>query len=95
MIDFTQALISLYPNCPWEQHGPDYSGIVWHSKDVAKPTEAELTAECERLAIANAHISPRRSAYPSIEAQLDTLYHQGYDGWKAQIQAIKNKYPKA
>ena len=95
MIDFTQALRSLYPNCRWEQHGFEYSGLVWHSEDVVKPTEEELTAECERLAIVNAHITPRAMAYPSIETQLDTLYHEGYDGWKAQIQAIKNKYPKA
>jgi hypothetical protein len=36
----------------------------------------------------------RMSEYPSIIDQLDTLYHEGYDGWKAKIQAVKNKYPK-
>jgi len=36
----------------------------------------------------------RRSEYPSIVDQLDTLYHSGYDGWKSEIQAIKDKYPK-
>ena len=36
----------------------------------------------------------RMSEYPSIVEQLDTLYHEGYDGWKAQIQTIKDKYPK-
>jgi hypothetical protein len=34
------------------------------------------------------------SEYPSIADQLDTLYHEGYEGWKAKIQAVKNKYPK-
>ena len=37
----------------------------------------------------------RAREYPPIKEQLDTLYHGGYDTWKAQIQAIKNKYPKA
>lgn len=32
--------------------------------------------------------------YPSIQEQLDTLYHQGYDGWKSSIDEIKNLYPK-
>jgi hypothetical protein len=36
----------------------------------------------------------RRREYPPIVDQLDTLYHGGYDAWKAQVQAIKNKYPK-
>lgn len=36
----------------------------------------------------------RSAEYPLIQDQLDTLYHKGYDGWKAEIQAIKDKYPK-
>lgn len=36
----------------------------------------------------------RASAYPSIQDQLDTLYHQGYDGWKATIEAVKQEFPK-
>ncbi len=36
----------------------------------------------------------RAEAYPSIEDQLDDLYHNGIDGWKSTIKAIKDKYPK-
>jgi len=36
----------------------------------------------------------RAQAYPSITEQLDTLYHEGYDGWKAQIQAVKERFSK-
>jgi len=36
----------------------------------------------------------RAQAYPSIQDQLDTLYHGGYDVWKASIQAVKNQFPK-
>ena len=36
----------------------------------------------------------RRAAYPSIVDQLDTIFHQGIDEWKADIQAVKDKYPK-
>ena len=36
----------------------------------------------------------RASEYPSIADQLDTLYHGGYDAWRATIQAVKDKYPK-
>jgi hypothetical protein len=36
----------------------------------------------------------RELEYPSIEEQLDILYHEGYEGWANMIQAIKDKYPK-
>lgn len=36
----------------------------------------------------------RRSEYPTIADQLDLMYHGGYDAWKEQIQAVKDKYPK-
>ena len=36
----------------------------------------------------------RASEYPSMADQLDDIFHNGVDGWKATIQAIKDKYPK-
>jgi hypothetical protein len=36
----------------------------------------------------------RAQEYPPITNQLDTLYHGGYDAWKASIDAVKLKYPK-
>ena len=36
----------------------------------------------------------RRLEYPKIEDQLDLLYHKGIDGWKEEIQKVKDKYPK-
>lgn len=42
----------------------------------------------------NAYKEQRFRAYPSITDQLDTLYHGGYDAWRASIKAVKDKYPK-
>ena len=36
----------------------------------------------------------RAASYPSIADQLDDLYHNGIDGWKKTIKAIKDKHPK-
>ena len=36
----------------------------------------------------------REPEYPSIPDQLDDLYHNGIDGWKATIKVTKDKYPK-
>jgi FlaG/FlaF family flagellin (archaellin) len=36
----------------------------------------------------------REQEYPSIADQLDDIYHNGIDGWKATIKAVKDTYPK-
>lgn len=36
----------------------------------------------------------RYKEYPPLSEQLDMIYHQGIDAWKAKITEIKNKYPK-
>lgn len=44
----------------------------------------------------NAYKQKRVTEYPSIGDQLDALFHAGVfpDGMAAQIQAVKDKYPK-
>ena len=39
-------------------------------------------------------LNKRASEYPSIKDQLDDIYHNGVDGWKTTIKAVKDKYPK-
>ena len=36
----------------------------------------------------------RAAEYPPIVDQLDKIYHDGIDAWKADIKIIKDKYPK-
>jgi hypothetical protein len=36
----------------------------------------------------------REAEYPSIADQLDDIYHNGIDAWKATIKTTKDKYPK-
>ena len=40
------------------------------------------------------YFEARKEEYPSLEEQLDKIYHSGVDAWKADIKAIKDKYPK-
>ena len=42
----------------------------------------------------NAYVDKRIAEYPSIAEQLDDIYHNGVDAWKATIKAVKDKYPK-
>ena len=66
----------------------------------SKPTESDCTAGLAALQAAwdlenDSYKSKRRAEYPNTEDQLDDIYHNGIDGWKATIKAIKDKYPKS
>ena len=43
---------------------------------------------------ANGYKKARQMAYPSIEDQLDEIFHNGIDSWKAIIQQVKDDNPK-
>ena len=60
--------------------------------DQSKIDTARTTLNAEAAAIA--YQGQRKAEYPSIEDQLDTIYHSGVAGWKTKIKAIKDKYPK-
>lgn len=55
--------------------------------------DAETQAEADRIANMT-YVDKRKAEYPEIGDQLDDIYHNGIDGWKATIKAIKDKYPK-
>ena len=40
------------------------------------------------------YTAARAAEYPPIVDQLDKIYHEGIDAWKADIKVIKDKYPK-
>lgn len=64
-----------------------------HATEKQAIEDAEAQEEADR--IANMTYADKREAeYPEIGDQLDDIYHNGIDGWKATITAIKNKYPK-
>jgi hypothetical protein len=92
-----QAIFNLRPNAKWRWEGNDYENIEWLDTEQTLPTKLELETETQRIkqALVNSLYQRNRAAeYPSFADQFDTLYHGGYDAWKAQIDAIKLKYPK-
>lgn len=87
------ALKSLKPNGVFEWIGTEYSGLTGSDK----PTEAELDAEVIRLQAdydSKKYQRDRAAEYPSVVDQLDDIYHNGIDAWKATIKTTKDKYPK-
>jgi len=65
--------------------------------DIAKPTQAQLDAyEAQAQTYENNQqiISTRKSLYGSWESQLEEIYDNGIDSWKARITQIKTDNPK-
>jgi hypothetical protein len=90
------AIASLRPGAAWSC-GAEYSSLNWLDEIQSKPTEEEVNLELQRLNelyIFTEYQRLRYKAYPTVSEQLDLLFHLGYDGWKAQIQTIKDQYPK-
>jgi hypothetical protein len=84
-----------------------YAGVVFSIDDsrgafdadgkIVTLDSAKVTAA--RKAIDDAYAATqyqrdREKEYPSWQDQLDKIYHSGIDAWKADIKAIKDKYPK-
>ena len=62
-----------------------------------QPTKDEIDAEITRLQTefdAQLYARNRASEYPALSEQLDEIYHNGIDSWKATIKVTKDKYPK-
>ena len=60
-------------------------------------TWSAVNAEMTRLQTeyeAQEYARKRKAEYPIIADQLDDIYHNGIDGWKATIKITKDKYPK-
>ena len=76
-----------------------YANLIVHDGG-SKPTETECTNGLKALQDAwdlenDSYKSKRRAEYPNTEDQLDDIYHNGIDAWKATIKTIKDKYPKS
>jgi len=96
MTDIINSILAINPNAEVTVNAEDVKQIKWHNgtTPIAEADilvkQAELQADYE----AKEYQRKRASEYPSIADQLDDLYHNGIDGWKSSIKAVKDKHPK-
>ena len=95
-IHIIKAIVAINPDAEATVYDNDYDKIIWTtgttpiSKSDLQAKVAELQTEYDN----NKYQRNRASEYPSVVDQLDDLYHNGIDGWKATIKTTKDKYPK-
>ena len=95
MIDLAQTIKAINVDAKFIIQNEDIDNIQWI--DTTPISKADIQAKQAELQTAynnNQYQRDREKEYPSIAEQLDDLYHNGIDGWKATIKITKDKYPK-
>ena len=98
MSDIISAILAINPDAAGKVsvNAEDYEqitygeGITPIAKSVIQAKQAELQTAYDN----NKYQRDREKEYPSIVDQLDDIYHNGIDAWKATIKVTKDKYPK-
>ena len=97
MISKIQAIQSLVPGAEVSVAGHDDS-VTWIMPENPPVTNEQIAAEQQRLQMIHDWHEYRRNRateYPTIQEQLDALYHAGVfpPEMAARIRAVKEKYP--
>ena len=66
------------------------SGLSQPTEEAIQTKLASMISDWE----AQEYARNRATEYPAIADQLDEIYHNGIDSWKAVIKVTKDKYPK-
>jgi len=85
-----EAIYKAYPNV---RHIDDGTGAFDASENKVTLEQSKIDAARTELAKED-YKSKRRAEYPSVVDQLDDIYHNGIDAWKATIKTTKDKFPK-
>jgi len=95
MIDLATAILAINPSAKVIIYEEDINTIDWGettpiSNEDILAKQAQLQTDYD----AKQYQRDREAEYPSIVDQLDDIYHNGIDAWKATIKTTKDKYPK-
>ena len=89
-----EAINQLYPNTAYAIKNDNILEIL-DDTVVSYEDIVQKVAELDYQEEVNEYQRQRAAEYPSYADQFDKIFHEGVDAWKADIQAIKDKYPKA
>ena len=96
MNSIISAILAINPKAQVSINAEDINQITWHNDTPVISNEDILTKQAELQAEYDAkqYQRDREKEYPSWQDQLDDIYHNGIDGWKATIKVTKDKYSK-
>ena len=86
-----QAIKKINPNAKVSiTQKPNEDEVITWLDGTAEISQTDIDAKKSEFA----YLEKRAIEYPSIADQLDDIYHNGIDVWKATIKTTKDKYPK-
>ena len=94
MID--KAILQINSSAEFTYKNNDINTIEWHN-GTTPISKADIEAKMVEIQAdydAKQYQRDRAEEYPSMADQLDDIYHNGIDAWKATIKTTKDKYPK-
>ena len=97
MILLTQAILAIKSDAQVSVNAEDINQVTWLDNNPTNITKAQILAKQTELQAAydaKDYQRNRAAEYPSIVDQLDDIYNNGIDAWKATIKTTKDKYPK-
>ena len=96
MIDIIDAIVAINSSAKVTVDNNDYNKITWldGTTPISKSDIETKVAELQTAYDAKEYQRDRELEYPSMADQLDDIYHNGIDAWKATIKTTKDKYPK-
>ena len=89
-----EAIYLVYPECIGIVDGVGAFGPNDELIEIDESLVAAKIAELQADYDSKQYQRDRAAAYPSWQDQLDNIFHNGIDAWKADIQAIKDQFPK-
>ena len=97
MTDIVHAILAIKNDAWVKVDDDDVNQITWLDENPTNITNEQILAKQAELQVeydAKQYQRDREKEYPSIADQLDDIYHNGIDAWKATIKVTKDKYPK-
>ena len=97
-MDIAKAIIAIKSDAQVSVNAEDINQITWHDDNPTNITNEEILNKQTELQTeydAKQYQRDRAKEYPSIVDQLDDIYHNGINAWKATIKVTKDKYPKS
>jgi hypothetical protein len=93
-INIIQTILAIKSNAQVSVLGEDINTLTWHDNNPTNITNQQiLTKQSELQALEDVYVN-RRNEYGTVVSQLDEIYHNGLDSWKARIANIKLNNPK-
>jgi len=91
-----QAILKINSNASFKVKNNSVNEIEWlnGTTPISKADIEAKMVEVQTEYDAKQYQRDRAAEYPSMADQLDDIYHNGIDAWKATIKTTKDKYPK-